>query len=118
MLRPSCIVAALLTSTTVLANGMSCYESSLKKQVFCVDQNEVTASGNLRAGQLYLVQGDAREKSAFSLLTDCSTKKSALLDQSGKNVTAGQQPSPVATALAERLCQANKPRHDPSLPML
>ncbi|WP_148717265.1 hypothetical protein [Chitinolyticbacter meiyuanensis] len=112
-------LAALGIATFAQAEAdLACFESSANKRTYCIDRHEARVSANTRAAVLYaLDEAKAAQPAGLSLIANCETKKTGLLNADGKDITDGRSPSPVAEALAKNLCEVAKPKNDPTLPL-
>ncbi|TJZ70100.1 hypothetical protein [Chitiniphilus eburneus] len=113
-------VFALMLATVAAAHAapdLACYQSSSNKRTYCIDRTEATSSGPMRAAPAYQLEEDGTNKpTGLSVLANCESKKTGLLDANGTDITGGRTPSPVATALAETLCKLPTPKNNPLLP--
>ncbi|GAA5787511.1 hypothetical protein GCM10007860_30030 [Chitiniphilus shinanonensis] len=114
------LIALLFVSAAAhAAPDLACYQSSANKRTYCIDRAEATGSGAMRAAPTYQLEEDGSSKpTGLSVLANCESKKTGLLDAKGNDITGGRTPSPVATALSETLCKLPTPKNNPLLPVL
>ncbi|WP_255988674.1 hypothetical protein [Chitinolyticbacter albus] len=117
MFRIATLVLAGFAATAQAQSDLACYESSANQRAYCLDRNEVRASGDVRVATLYTYAQKMTVPAGLSLLANCTSKKTGLLNDAGKDITAGREPSPVAVALAKSLCEVAQPKNDPTLPV-
>jgi len=117
-MRKIIIAISVALASQAAAAKLACNEEPATLQYLCIDTDAVRVNGDVRSSPLYKGGRNKVDKTPYYVLTNCAKNISTLQDSQGVNFAGGFSSSTPAMAdLSRWMCEAPKPRKDPSLRM-